>query len=136
MTTYYALINKENNEVVQIIPGVDVDIIQTDIDGKEIGGSARAWEKFYESRPWFEGMYCKITSHDSGERKNRAGIGYTYDQIFDAFIPPSPFPSWKLNYETFLWDAPVAKPENIEGYQWRWSETNKEWIQVAIPSAN
>jgi hypothetical protein len=136
MTTYYALINKENNKVEQIIPGVDVDIIQTDIDGKKVGGSAKAWEKFYESRPWFEGMYCKVTSHDPSERKNCAGIGYTYDQIFDAFISPSPFPSWKLNYETFLWEPPVAKPEDIEGFIWKWSEINKEWVQVELPTEN
>lgn len=133
MTTYYALINKDNNKVVQIIPGVDENMIQTDLDGTQIGGSAEAWEAFYASRPWFENVYCKKTTHDEGERKNRAGIDYTYDPIFDAFIPPSPFPSWKLNYENFFWESPIPKPDNIEGFTWKWSEINKEWIKVAIP---
>ena len=42
-------------------------------------------------------------------RKNYAGVGYTYDQTKDAFIPPKPYPSWILNEETCLWEAPLAK---------------------------
>ena len=33
-------------------------------------------------------------------RKNYAGIGYTYDAVRDAFIPPKPFASWALNETT------------------------------------
>jgi len=43
-------------------------------------------------------------------RKNFAGIGFTYDQEKDAFIPPKPYPSFILNKDTCLWEAPVAKP--------------------------
>lgn len=136
MTTYYAFIDKQTNEVVQIIAGVDEDTIQIDTDGTEVGGNAKAWEKFYESRPWNKGLFCKKTNLNSENVKERAGIGYTYDSSFDAFISPRPFPSWQLDYETFSWQAPVAMPESIEGYQWIWSEINKKWIQVAIPSEN
>ena len=142
---HYALIDK-NNIVVHVITGVDENEIQTDLDGTQVGGSSEAWEAFYASRPWFEELTCKRTSYNTlGNqhlnggtpfRANYAGIGYTYDNVFDAFIAPQPYPSWKLNYTTYLWEAPIAKPENIEGYDWKWSEINKEWIQVAIPSAN
>lgn len=44
-------------------------------------------------------------------RKNFAGIGYTYDRVRDAFIPPQTYPSWVLNDVTCLWEAPVAKPD-------------------------
>jgi hypothetical protein len=43
-------------------------------------------------------------------RKNFAGIGYTYDEDRDAFIPKKPYNSWILNEQTCLWEAPVAKP--------------------------
>ena len=39
-------------------------------------------------------------------RKNYAGIGYTYDPARDAFIPPQPDPTWTLNEDTCLWEAP------------------------------
>lgn len=128
---HYALINS-NNIVVQVITGVDENVIQIDLDNTEVGGSSEAWEQFYSSRPWFEGLTCKRTSYNKNIRANYAGIGYTYDQDFDVFIAPRPYPSWKLNYTTYQWEAPVAMPEEIEGSFWKWSEVNKEWIKVDI----
>ena len=130
---HYALINSENI-VVQVIAGIDENVIQTDVDGTEVGGSSEAWEQFYASQPWFEGLTCKRTSYNRNIRGNYAGIGYTYDPDFDVFIAPRPYSSWKLNYTTYQWEAPVSMPEEIEGFFWRWSEVNKEWIQVAISS--
>lgn len=130
---HYALINS-NNIVVQVITGVDEDIIQTDLDGTQVGGTTLAWEQFYASLPWFEGLTCKRTSYNGNIRGNFAGIGFKYDSDFDIFIAPQPYPSWKLNYATFMWEAPVAKPEDTEEYFYKWSEINKEWIQVQIPN--
>jgi len=63
-------------------------------------------------------------------RKNHAGIGMTYDETRDAFIPPKPFNSWLLNEETCLWEAPVAKPtttlEDNQYYSWNESIINWE----------
>jgi hypothetical protein len=73
----------------------------------------------------------KQTSYNSTTRKNFAGIGYKYDDLFDAFIAPQPYPSWKLDYTTFQWEAPVALPDAIEGFVFKWSEYNKEWVKVA-----
>ena len=131
---HYALINSDNI-VVHVITGVDEDIIQTDLDGTQVGGSSDAWEQYYASRPWFNGLTCKRTSYNGNIRKNFAGIGFRYDPEFDVFISKQPYPSWKLNYTTFNWEAPVAKPENIEGSMWVWSEINKEWVQIVLPVA-
>ena len=130
---HYALINSDNI-VVNVITGVDENIIQTDLDGTQVGGTSEAWETFYASLPWFEGLTCKRTSYNANIRGNYAGVGYRYDQDFDVFIPLQPFPSWKLNYATYRWEAPVVKPEDVDGFIWRWSEINKEWIKVAIPA--
>ena len=71
--------------------------------------------------------------HDNGGtplRKNHAGIGYTYDEDRDAFIPPKPYPSWTLNETTCLWEAPTPKPnrDDLEENQvWSWNETNQIW---------
>ena len=127
---HYALINS-NNIVVQVITGVDENITQVDTDGSIVGGSTEAWEQFYASRPWFEGLTCKRTSYNNNIRKQYAVIGSLYDPDFDVFIAPQPYPSWKLNYTTYQWEAPVARPDNVDGFIWRWSEINKEWIKVA-----
>jgi hypothetical protein len=60
----------------------------------------------------------KQTSYNGNIRKNYAGIGYTYDEVRDAFIPPMPpnvIPAidddgntkevtWILNEDTCNWD--------------------------------
>ena len=51
-------------------------------------------------------------------RKNHAGIGYTYDEVRDAFIGPKPYNSWILNEQTCNWDAPVARPDDNNMYKW------------------
>ena len=58
-------------------------------------------------------------------RKNYAGIGYSYDQTRDAFIPPKPFNSWTLNETTCLWDPPVVYP--TDGKRYLWNEETKQW---------
>jgi hypothetical protein len=59
------------------------------------------------------------------KRKNYAGIGYRYDTERDAFIPPTPYPSWKLNDDTCLWDAPIPYPSDNKEYIW--NEAEQEW---------
>jgi len=66
----------------------------------------------------------KQTSYNNNIRKNFAGLGFTYDEDRDAFIPPKPFDSWILNETTCLWDPPVAKPTS--GI-YNWNETNQTW---------
>ena len=61
-------------------------------------------------------------------RKNYAGIGYTYDPVRDAFIPPQPYASWTLNEDTCLWDAPVAYPD--DGKRYTWDEATTNWIEA------
>ena len=58
-------------------------------------------------------------------RKNFAGIGYSYDQTRDAFIPPQPYRSWTLNEDTCQWESPVAKPN--DGQIYNWNEETKQW---------
>ena len=60
-------------------------------------------------------------------RKNYAGKGYTYDTKRDAFIPPKPYPSWTLNEDTCLWEAPVAHPE---GRERNWNEETQSWDEI------
>jgi hypothetical protein len=122
MMAHYAFLN-ENNIVTEVIVG------------KNEGEEGVTWETHYGT---FRGQTCKRTSyntiggiHSGGGapyRKNYAGIGYTYDSVRDAFIPPKPFASWTLNEDTCLWDAPVACP--TDGKRYNWNEDQQNWIEV------
>jgi hypothetical protein len=105
------------------------------ITGKNEGEDGIDWEQWYGE---FRGQVCKRTSyntsggvHSSGGtpfRKNYAGIGYTYDEARDAFIPPKPFASWLLNEESCLWEAPAPHP--ADGGFYSWNEETQTWDEV------
>jgi len=65
------------------------------------------------------------TDQSKAFRKNYAGIGYTYDEIRDAFIPPKPYESWILNEDSCLWEAPVEYPNDDN--QYNWNEETQTW---------
>ena len=70
----------------------------------------------------------KQTSYNNNIRKNHAGIGYTYDEDRDAFIPKKPYASWILNENTCHWEAPVALPDTENKYTW--NEETTSWDLV------
>jgi len=117
---HYAFLD-ENNIVIEVIAG------------KKEGNFN--WEQQYGS---IRGQLCKRTSyntiggvHQLGGipfRKNFAGIGYTYDEDRDAFIPPKPFKSWVLNEDTCNWGSPIPYPQDNNEY--KWNEQNQSWDLV------
>jgi len=65
------------------------------------------------------------TSYNGNFRKNYAAVGYTYDKTKDAFIAPSPYPSWTLLEDTCQWEAPVSYP--TDGQEYTWDENTTAW---------
>jgi hypothetical protein len=116
---HYAFLNMQN-------------IVTEVIVGKDETDGPTNWEMHYGN---FREQVCKRTSyntrggvHANGGtpfRKNYAGIGYTYDESRDAFIPPKPFDSWVLDEQSCLWEAPVAMPD--DGQQYEWNEETTSW---------
>jgi len=110
------------------------------VDGKVsqvIVAEPEFFETFVDSSPgeWIQTSYNthggQHTLGGTPLRKNYAGIGFTYDRTLDAFIPPQPYPSWILNEETCLWNAPVAYP--TDGKTYNWDEATTNWIEVELP---
>jgi hypothetical protein len=115
----------ENNVVVEVHVVHNNELLQDGVESEAKGIQFLTdWSGGYSN--W------KQTSYNGQIRKNYAGIGYTYDLVRDAFIPPQPFPSWGLNEETCLWDAPVAMP--TDGQRYTWDESTTSW--VAQPTTN
>ena len=107
------------------------------VDGKVtqvIVAEPEFFDTFVDSSPgeWVQTSYnTRGGEHTLGGtplRKNYAGIGYTYDKTRDAFIPPQPFPSWVLDEDTCLWNAPVAMPTDDKRYNW--DEATTSWVEV------
>lgn len=60
-------------------------------------------------------------------RMNFAGIGDVYDEKLDAFYTQQPYPSWSLDTETCLWEAPTPRPEG----SWEWNEPSLAWLEIS-----
>ena len=107
------------NEVLHDANGVEQESIGIDFLTKLTGYPV-----------WVQTSYNTSAGvHSSGGtplRKNHAGIGYTYDEDRDAFIPKKPYNSWILNEDTCQWEAPVAYPEDDNEYTWNESIVNWE----------
>lgn len=94
------------------------------------------FETFVDTSPgeWVQTSYNTVAGvHQLGGtplRKNYAGLGYTYDAVRDAFIPPKPYSSWILNEDTCLWEPPVAYPSDENRYVW--NEETQSWDEETI----
>ena len=97
-----------NNEVLHDSNGVEQENIGIDFLTKLTGWAI-----------W------KQTSYNGNIRKNFAGLGMTYDEDRDAYIPKKPFNSWTLNEDTCRWEAPVAYPN--DGQRYIWNEAIQNW---------
>ena len=125
---HYAVLDS-GNTVTMVFVGRD-DVVEGIDD----------WETYYAPN----GFTVKQTSYNTsggihytdGEpsedqsqafRFNYAGIGFTYDETRDAFIPPQPYASWALDEDPCLWVAPIAYP--AEGVH-VWDEEAGDWVEV------
>ena len=108
----------------KVIDGIVTEVLVIEQDVIDTG-------LFGDPALWVQTSYNTYGGqHPEGRplRKNYAGIGYTYDAERDAFIPPQPFPSWNLNEDTCLWDAPTAYPDDGKSYYW--DEATLAWVEV------
>jgi hypothetical protein len=121
---HYAFID-DDNLVTEVITGRDED---------DLAEGVTSWEDYYGA---VRGQRCLQTSYNTHAgvhsyggtpfRGNYAGIGFTYDEALDAFIPAKPFASWVLDEATFSWVAPVPRPEG----NFRWDEESGAWVEVS-----
>ena len=108
---HFALLNSENIVVF-------VTVSRDEDDDRELEISQQTGDKYrrtsYNTRG---GVHYRSDNNTPSEdqtkafRKNYAGIGYYYDEVRDAFIPPKPYPSWVLDEFSCLWDSPIPYPD-------------------------
>ncbi len=111
-------------------------IVTQVIVGRDEGEDGVDWEQYYGAKR--TSYNTRGGQHASGGtpfRYNYAGISYTFSDAPQwaaqggAFIPPQPYPSWVLNPDTALWDAPVPMPEG--GGPYTWDEETLSWVPLS-----
>ena len=116
--------------------GIVNDVIaagQDVIDSGMFGDSSLWWKTSYNTLGNVH--YGPDGQPDGGIalRANYAGIGYTLDTtvvqegVIGVFYSPQPYPSWVLNTQTYLWQAPVPYP--TDGGSYVWNEATQSWVE-------
>ena len=122
----------ENSIVTQVV------VVHNDVATSESAGAIFLNNMYGTSDTWKQTSYNTFgNQHTKGGtpfRKNFAGIGFTYDASNDAFIAPKPYNSWTLNNTTYLWEAPITKPNDGQPYVWDetlyQSDNSKGWVVI------
>jgi hypothetical protein len=96
-----------------------------------VPNSVEHYGELYLSRDLNIGGRWVQTSYNGNMRKNFAGIGFTYDEVRDAFIPPKPYQSWYLNEDTCKWQAPKQVPDLENRYIWNEETINWQLVEGA-----
>lgn len=117
------------------------NVVTNVIVGKDETDTSHDWEQYYgalrTSRNTIGGIHYDAQSGEPSQdqskayRFNYACIGGSFNPDFGpdgAFISPQPYPSWVLNPDTALWDAPVPMP--TDGGPWAWDEDTLSWVEV------
>jgi hypothetical protein len=116
---HFAKLNEEN--IVLAVHVVNNNVInENGVESEEIG--IKFLSELHGHEKW------KQTSYNSRIRKNYAGIGYTYDEQRDAFIPPKKYNSWILNEESCVYEPPIQYPD--DGKMYAWNEQTISWKEI------
>ncbi len=111
-----------NNKVIEVLSVVNEVLHDSNGVEQEVNG-IDFLTKLTGYPVWKQTSYNTYGGvHNNGGtplRKNHAGIGYTYDEDRDAFIPKKPFNSWVLNEDTCLWESPIPYPQDNNRYEWK-----------------
>lgn len=119
---HFAQVN-EFNIVQQVIVVADSDCL--DANGNESEAVGAAYCHNLIGGRWLQ------TSYNNNMRVRFAGIGYKYDAVRNAYIPPQPYLSWTFNETTLDWQAPVPYP--TDGKTYVWDEAIQNWVEVPTP---
>jgi hypothetical protein len=121
-----------NNKVIEVV-SVNNEVIKdsSGVEREELG--IQFLNELYKWPIWKQTSYNTHSGiHNNGGipfRKNHAAIGYIYDEVRDAFIPPKTFNSWILNEEKCIWEAPIPLPS--DGKIYNWDESTKTWNLIS-----
>ena len=119
----------------RVVNGVVVEVIVADQDfiNKHIDNPHEFIQTSYNTQGGIH--YDPHTGEPSEDqskalRKNLGDVGFTYDQTKDAFIPPTPYPSWILDEDTCLWEPPIPFPDDDKDYIW--NEELQQWVKYEV----
>ncbi len=130
-----------NSKVIAVHVVADSDCQNASgVEDEEVG--RQFLERLHSWPLWKQTSYnTQGGQHSSGDnskalRGNYAGIGYSYDEDNDIFMPKKPYASWVLNTAEARWqspigDAPALSEEEQTTHIYEWNESTGAWDKTA-----
>lgn len=123
---HFALLDG-NNIVMNVVVVNNNDIIDNNGNESEEMG-IKLLQSLHPGTRWVQ------TSYNSNIRGSYAGIGDYYNEEYDVFCAPKPFPSWTFDPEMCKWNPPVECDIIIdEGVIVEWNESELKWDKTVVP---
>lgn len=107
---YFAKINEDS--IVEDIISIDANILNPQIFIAETLGMPGRW------------ILC---NQENSESKKIAGVGHTYSEDYEGFVPPQPWNKWTFNTELWDWEPPTPDPSTDTEY-FSWDEEKEDWV--------
>jgi len=121
--------------VTQVIVVSNEDCLDADGNESEAVGIAFCKSLLGSDTNWVQ------TSYNNNIRSRYAGRGFVYDSANDVFYNQQPYGSWSLNTSTWVWEPPVALPDDAgydndeeptEYVRYDWDEGSTSWTRTVI----
>lgn len=118
----------ENGIVVQVNV-IDEDYFEQNKETRYIGQWIKTSYNTIAGIHWDQEKQEPSADQSKALRKNFAAVGYSYDEVRDAFIPPKPYDSWILDEDKCIWMPPFPAPTNEP--IWYWDDNKNDWEKIS-----
>jgi len=133
---YFAKL-EENGKVISVLTLNNSDMLNaSNVEDETVGQQYLEKHNNWPAHLWIQTSYnTSGGQHRTGGtpfRGNYAGIGYTWDEDNNIFLPKKPFNSWVKDTATASWkspigDAPALTEEQKKTSYYQWNEAGQSW---------
>ena len=127
-----------NGKVIAVLTLNNSDMLNASgVEDESVGQQYLERHNNWPAQMWIQTSYNTAGGqHKSGGtpfRGNYAGIGYTWDEDNNIFLPKKPFNSWVKDVATASWKSPIGDAPALTEEQktamsyYSWNEAGQSW---------
>jgi hypothetical protein len=127
-----------NGKVIAVLTLNNSDMLNASgVEDESVGQQYLERHNNWPAQMWIQTSYNTTGGkHSKGGtpfRGNYAGIGYTWDEDNNIFIPKKPYDSWVKDVATASWKSPIGDAPALTEEQktalsyYSWNEAGQSW---------
>jgi hypothetical protein len=127
-----------NGKVIAVLTLNNNDMLNASgVEDESVGQQYLEKHNNWAAQLWIQTSYNTYRGkHNKGGtpfRGNYAGIGYTWDEDNNIFLPKKPYASWVKDVATASWKSPIGdapvltEKQKIAMSYYQWNESGQSW---------